>query len=341
MRRSRTLIKTRSGFIAERFYMPKLPTHWIFAEDVYRRMPSSWRIRRAVDRYPYVYRYGAVAPDTPFYLHWGPGSRILNRQAEEFHERGGGLERFLTSALQERPAAGAEQRLALASGIFTHAAADAVFHPMIYYVSGSGTEEAECRHHRMEGFIDLYFSRNFSQAQAVRLEQVLQGLEVDTDTVLNWLADIFELDRRRHRPHLRTALWCNVLILNLFINRGARFLAGRLAPVSPAGLKAYLVHFYPHRLPPWEQLFPDPIAYRNPATGLPYQTGMAELGKTAVDIAFDVLEKIEAGECRLSALFPNGWNLHTGIANRPKNAMRFFDTARPLREILGVDPDQG
>ncbi len=319
--------------------MPKLPTHWIFAEDVLRRMPAGWAVRRAVDRYPNLYRYGAVAPDTPFYLVWGPGSRFLNRHAEDFHETGGGLERFVASTLGRRTAA-AEQRMALAAGILTHAAADAVFHPMIYYFSGSGTDEAECRHHRLESFIDLYFSRNFLRPEVSLLEPILQGLEVDSGTLLDWLADLFELDRRRHRPYLRLALGCNGLFLRLFRNRGARLLAGRLAPVSRPGLKAYLVHFYPRRLPPWERLFPAPMAYHNPATGLPYQPGIAELGKTAVDTAFDVLEKYEAGKWRLSALFPNGWNLHTGIASRPKNAMCFFDTGRPLREILGVDPGQ-
>ncbi|MCF8051632.1 MAG: zinc dependent phospholipase C family protein [Desulfobacterales bacterium] len=316
--------------------MPKLPTHWIFAEDVLHRMPPGWAVRRAVDRYPNLYRYGAVAPDTPFYLFRGPGSRILNRQAEGFHETGGGLESFLASALGRRTAA-PKQQMALAAGILTHAAADAVFHPMIYYFSGSGTDEAECRHHRLESFIDLYFSRNFLRPEVSLLEPILQGLEVGSDTLLGWLADLFELDRRRHRPHLRLALGCNGLFLRLFRNRGARLLAGRLAPVSPAGLKAYLVHFYPCRLPPWERLFPEPITYRNPATGLSYRPGMAELGKTAVDTALDVLERFEAGKWRLSVLFPNGWNLHTGIASRPKSAMRFFDTSRPLREIIGVD----
>jgi hypothetical protein len=231
--------------------------------------------------------------------------------------------------------------MALAAGILTHAAADAVFHPMIYYFSGSGTDKAECRHHRLESVIDLYFSRNFLRPEVSLLEPILQGLEVGSDTLLGWLADLFALDRRRHRSYLRLALGCNGLFLRLFRNRGARLLAGRLAPVSPAGLRAYLVHFYPCRLPPWERLFPAPICYRNPATGLPYKQGIAELGNTAVDTAFDVLERFEAGRRRLSALFPNGWNLHTGIASRPKSAMRFFDASRPLREIIGVDSDQG
>lgn len=317
--------------------MPKLPTHWIFAEDVLRRMPAGWAVRRAAERYPNLYRYGAVAPDTPFYLVWGPGSRILNRQAEDFHETGGGLERFVASTMEKRPAAGAEQRLALAAGIFTHAAADAVFHPMIYYFSGSETDEAECRHHRLESFIDLYFSHNFSRSEASLLEPILQGMEVGGGTLLGWLADLFELDRRRHRAHLRLALGCNAFFLRLFRNRGARLLFGRLAPVSPAGLKAYLAHFYPCRLPRWERLFPEPIDYRNPATGLPYRMRIAEMGKTAVDTAFDVLEKLEAGQWRLRALFPNGWNLHTGIAARPMAAMRFFDTSRSLREVIGID----
>lgn len=319
--------------------MPKLPTHWIFAEDVYRRMPSGWALRRAVDRYPNIYRYGAVAPDTPFYLLWGPGSRILNQKAEEFHDRGAGIERFLAAAMAGTGTADAEQRMAFIAGVFTHAAADTVFHPMIYYFAGSGAEKTEWRHHRIEAFMDLYFSRNFSRPEVSLLDQILQVLEIDSETLLGWLADLFELDRRRHRHDLRLALGLNVLFLRLFRNPGARRLAGRLAPVSPAGLKAYLVHFYPHRLPAWERLFPKPIVYRNPATGLSYQTCIEELGKTAVEIAFDVLEKIEAGERRLSALFPNGWNLHTGIASRPKIAMRFFDTDRPLREILGMDPD--
>ncbi len=320
--------------------MPKLPTHWIFAEEVYRRMPHHWQIRRAVDRYRYVYRYGSVAPDTPFYLHWGPGSGILNRHAEEFHEKGGGLERFLATALSKPGGNKTEPQLAFAAGVLTHAAADTVFHPMIYYFSGSGMLQAEWRHHRMEGFIDLYFSRNFSKAVAVRLEQVLQGMEVNTDTLLGWLADLFDLDRRAYRPCLRASLWWNEFFLNLFIHRGARLLADRFAPGAPDGLRQYLAHFYPYRLPDPKRLFPNPITYRNPATGQWFEMRIEEMGDAVVDASLDILKKVEAGGYRIAAMFPDGWNLHTGIADRPKSAMCFFDAGRPLREILGVEPGQ-
>jgi hypothetical protein len=124
----------------------------------------------------------------------------------------------------------------------------------------------------------------------------------------------------------------------LFINRGARLLAGKVAPVAPGGLRAYLAHFYPYRLPSLERLFPEPITFRNPATGHPRTMRLEEMGYTAVKTALEVLQKIEAGEHRLAALLPGGWNLHTGLADQPMSSMRFFETDRPLDKIIGVDP---
>jgi hypothetical protein len=154
--------------------------------------------------------------------------------------------------------------------------------------------------------------------------------------LIDWMALLFGLDRNRHRLHFYRALKRNVLFLKLFINRPARLLAGWVAPNAPAALKAYLAHFYPYRLPPPGRLFPDPIPYRNPATGRPEKKRIEEMGKEAVDNALAVLERIEAGGCRIRDLMPDGWNLHTGIGALPKAAMSFFDTDRPLREIIGL-----
>jgi len=308
--------------------LPKLLTHWIFAEDLRQRLPSNGAVARAVNRHPNLYRYGAVAPDTPFYLLWGPGSRTLNAHAEAFHETGAGLERFLRDT-------GSERRLALAAGVFSHAAADAVFHPMVYYFSSAGTGRARSRHHRLEAWIDLYFSRNFKRPEVSRLDHILRGLEVDVGTLIGWLAVLFDLDLRRHRRHLQRALRRNVCFLRLFSNRAARLLAGWAFPISPDGLRAYLAHFYPLQPPPPERLFPAPIAYRNPATGEPHRRCIDEMKQEAIDDALVLCQKMQAGEHRLSVLMPRGWNLHTGIGARPKAVMTFFDTDVPVRQLVG------
>ena len=316
--------------------MPKLLTHWVFAEDLWRRMPADWRVRKAVDRNPNIYRFGTVLPDTPFYLLWGPGARDLHRQAEIFHERGAGIEGFLASIGPTPESAAAEKRLALVAGIFCHATVDAAFHPLVYYYSGFGTSLARWRHHRLEGLIDLYFTRNFKRPDIRRLDEILQGADIDIATLVEWMARLFDLDRIRHRGHFQRALQRNVLFLNCFINRPARLLAGLAVPVAPPALKAYLAHFYPYRLPQPGQLFPEPVAFRNPATGRWKKRRIGEMGKEAVDAALAVMGAIEAGEVRLSALLPAGWNLHTGIGSRPKAAMTVFDTGSAVDEIAGL-----
>jgi hypothetical protein len=315
--------------------LPKLLTHWVFAEDLRRGMPADWRVRKAVDRNPNLYRLGAILPDTPFYLLWGAGARDLYRQAERFHERGAGIERFLATVGPAAGSAATEQRLALAAGIFCHATADAVFHPMVYYFSGFGTSAARCRHHRLEVCIDLHFTRNFKRPEIQRLDEILRGVEVDNDLLVEWIAQIFDLDYCRHRGHLLRALRRNVLFLKCFVNRPARLLAGKVALAAPAALKAYLVHFYPYRLPPPGQLFPEPVVFRNPATGRWIKRRIDEMGKESVDAALAVTGAVESGEVRLSALLPEGWNLHTGVGSRPKSAMTFFDTGPAVDEIAG------
>jgi hypothetical protein len=328
VRRQPHFHKSAQRFYCGAFFLPKLLTHWIFAEDLRQRLPSNGAVARAVNRHPNLYRYGAVAPDTPFYLLWGPGSRTLNAHAEAFHETGAGLERFLRNT-------GSERRLALAAGVFSHAAADAVFHPMVYYFSSAGTGRARSRHHRLEAWIDLYFSRNFQRSEVSRLDSILEGLEVDIGTLIDWLAVLFDLDPRRHRRHLQRALRRNVYFLRLFSNRAARLLAGWAFPISPDGLRAYLAHFYPLQPPPPERLFTAPIAYRNPATGEPHRRRIDEMKQEAIDDALALCQKMQAGEHRLSVLMPRGWNLHTGIGAQPKAAMTFFDTDVPVRQLVG------
>ncbi len=310
--------------------MPKLLAHEIFAEDVRRRMPAQWKLRRLVERYPNLYRFGAMLPDVPFFLLWGPGSGAFHRQAERFHENGAEIERFLASALAGTEEA--EKRLAVAAGIFCHAAADAVFHPMVYYYSGAGTDGARWRHHRLEGFIDIHFSRNFTRCPPFYLEPLVQGLEAEIDTLIGWMARIFALER--HRRRFYPALRRNALFFRLFSSPAARRIAGWAAPAAPVWLKAYLAHFYPYRLPSG-RLFADPIAYRNPASGSLRQWRIEEMAREVSDAALAVLARIETGEYRIRSLLPDGWNLHTGIGALPKSAMVFFDTARPLRDIVG------
>lgn len=124
--------------------MPAAYTHFSIAKVVLQRMPKE--LQKAVS-FPEMYFFGAQGADFCFFYRAFRPSEI--NFGRFLHNRGS-YEFFRTLL----PCAGREKALfSYALGYITHYAADCVFHPYVYHLSG----KSPLKHSQAEGALDFYF----------------------------------------------------------------------------------------------------------------------------------------------------------------------------------------
>ncbi|MBQ8885321.1 MAG: zinc dependent phospholipase C family protein [Clostridia bacterium] len=127
--------------------MPAAYTHYLIASEVFHRLPE--RIKCSVLS-PRLYVFGAQGADFCFlYRALNPAELNFGR----FLHGNGGLPFFNVLALF---AAQDPVLFSYALGYITHYAADCVFHPYVYYVSGN----SRLKHSRTEGALDAHFRKS-------------------------------------------------------------------------------------------------------------------------------------------------------------------------------------
>ncbi len=136
--------------------MPRELTHWLVAEEVADRLPAG-PLADAIRAHRDAYLLGAVAPDSPFYALLGQQHEVLQRVASAIHGADG------SNTLGWVPEVASADGWAFVAGVCTHVATDVVFHPFVYYYSGSWKADdprirdgAAIRHVRLETAIDEY-----------------------------------------------------------------------------------------------------------------------------------------------------------------------------------------
>lgn len=324
--------------------MPKYLTHWMLAEDAALTLDETSRLRQVILRHPNLFMAGAVIPDAPFYLLFGPGRLTMPRAAESFHDTRENSFGSIPVVLNAGPARDRDRRLALSLGVLTHIAVDAAFHPFVYYVSGSSLSggidprTARYRHHTLETYLDLFFSRNFLRPKKRFFSGVLAGIEMDRPAFLDALAGLFSLKGPEKSRTLARALRMNGFFQRLFSFPALLSPLKGIDRIGGGRLKPHLAHFFPRRLPSPDRLFRRQYDYRHPVTGAPVCRGVAEMGGQAVATLSDLFRKLEAtpgGDAAAAiAALPDGPNLYTGMVGRGKSDMGFFDPTETLGNLI-------
>ena len=135
--------------------MPAAYTHFSIAKAVLQRLPKD--LQNAVSS-PEMYFFGAQGADFCFFYRAFRPSEI--NFGRFLHNRGS--YGFFHTLL---PCAGRDKGLfSYALGYITHYAADCVFHPYVYHLSG----KSPVKHSRAEGALDFYFRRKDAEKEDLK-----------------------------------------------------------------------------------------------------------------------------------------------------------------------------
>lgn len=333
--------------------MPKEITHIHISELVARGCTQA--AAAILERHPRIYDWGAVSPDLFYYdisIPWlekkGPvawGEIIHGRDGEDTTAH---LHLLIERARQLRPTDGrrSDALFALVAGYLTHFAADTIFHPYVYSLSGnyyaadlSERRTAESLHRLFETGLDLHILRE--RGETLRQFGLTARIRMSPDerqTVLDALADAL---REAHRPSLDASRTRRLahrayrrslgIISSFQWQLPMRLLIG-LSRLTGAHLKSIARAGYgPH--PELAQVdYRDPGEAPHPITGEPLRGKTEELirrsaerGTGYVNAAFAWYSASGAGE-RERRAFRKAvppLSLNNGMEAMPTRAMRY------------------
>ena len=288
--------------------MPKELTHWYLAARCADRLALSRTGSvpgEVLSRNVGAYLIGAIAPDILYYarragrfrdaadkVHGANGensygflSRLLPGQADSGERTGS----------REGIDPGLEQTFSLVCGILTHIAADAMFHPLVYFYCGYsqgeevGTQapsESTERHWIFETCMDLYVRSMEESGESPRLSAMIGSSNVQRALLYRDLSLLFFGEPRKHRVPIEQALRRHARLQRIFESPVAARLL-RLAARRRSGVTRFLGLSYPAQRDRSLDAFRRTIVYTHPVTGETQHATFDDLVGRAVDAAVE------------------------------------------------------
>jgi hypothetical protein len=215
-----------------------------------------------------LFLLGAVGPDYLFYYLFGPELERFRAAAMVLHGSDGGDTLAVLARTAERYGEKIPDGvLAFLYGYACHVAADAVFHPLVLYFVGKGTEVARYNHHLFESVLDLYVTEVVRPASVPRrLRDLTAGMEMGRTDFLDLLGAVSFGGGDYDREALAKCLRRYELLQAAFWNPAGQAAARLLAGWKP-GLRHFEPSFYQKRFHEMAPAFGRPLAYRHPVTG--------------------------------------------------------------------------
>jgi len=152
--------------------MPKEATHWILAEHAWQAMPGGL-LKAEIQENKALYYLVAIVFDTPYYSLTGKNRSNLLVAAMRLHgyQASTPFNPFVLLARSSEILS--EGYRPFLAGALTHAAADAVFHPPIFYFSGHGVPAPDGKQAYLLPFDG---NPNYASNSAYDLEQLYSNL---------------------------------------------------------------------------------------------------------------------------------------------------------------------
>jgi len=307
--------------------MPKEITHWLLASEVASGLRGT-AFREPLERYKNILRIGAVAHDAPYYYlrgdrdrRFGDLPRKLHGTVDDAYELIGALLSFTL----ERPSGERNPLFAFLVGLVTHLFADALLHPMIFYLTGpydhhnfKSATIARQDHRRLETLIDIHLAGGYERLRDYSLASFIGAAEAPLGEIYR-LAGTAWLEPGKESGFaegMTSAFRLFAFMQGLFRNPVLGRLSYRLFPFVPSIVREILALVYSPQLLRYEERIVGKIPYRHPCSGREQAHEIDVLFRQAVEqsIAF----------CRgLEPLLDSG-------------------AKRPARLILpAIDPDLG
>lgn len=331
--------------------MPRDLTHVILADDVFERLPAD--MGKCIRANKTAYHMGAVSPDSFLF---GSDSKLSTRMHGGLGDdtRGVVLE-MLDDVRGEKNKKLQERKKAFVFGYLTHMAADAVFHPFVYSVSGSQVPEnnpdeehvrlAKTRHRYVETWLDMHFINkkgyDFDNFRPLRkiVADVPNRREMTDFFCKNYQKNFGIKDdlNKTFKNSMTIQLFLGKVTKNQTLGKVLRrldnFLDGRL------GMAVSGFYQKDRKIP---EKLTEFTSYRHPVTGKMVYTSLDGLTQSAVDRAATMIaaaDRYIASGNRKDFLYavPNV-NLDTGIVNTRLSDIKL---AEPLAvsELKGMKLD--
>jgi len=259
--------------------LPKEVTHWLIAEETAKNLGDNVAGESALT-YPSSRAFGAIYPDILFY--W-PEKEGKPSPAHYYHGLEGKDSYYLLrqAALHVKDANHPGPWLAFLVGLASHVAADMVFHPLVYYLTGNYEDRDQknrCRaivaHRQLECLMDIFFAGR-KKLRHMKLKEVVAHLELP-------FYDLARLD-----PAVSSifpqALKNFIRLQNLFahplLTRGLAL----FNPLLPESWQMISALFYHRALDRRLSRLNSPLSYLHPVTGEGELVTMKELFHRAVE----------------------------------------------------------
>lgn len=281
--------------------MPKEITHWLICSKTADLLRGT-KAGDATFHNPNALKLGAVFLDVFFFLttkkiyipYKDLAHKLHGVNGEDTYE----LVRHLITAAKDCPYK--EQILAFIAGVITHIHADAVFHPMVYYMTGdcennnlAARSKAIQRHRMLETLIDMYFMKETPQAENVTLKKILDGLEFPLSHLLSRLSKAMGPSFHSLPEVTIRALKNFHIMVQLSQRERLAGLLFTISPVLPRGLREIASLFYSPQLYSYIPVIEGLLEFRNPITGKEQKATLQNLFEQSVQRSIALIEKID------------------------------------------------
>lgn len=287
--------------------MPRELVHWTVLETARTRLDPQSAVYRSLQLGSATARLGAIIHDVPYY--YRRGHDRFETIAESLHGTAGEDTltpiRTLSRVVLDAPPGSRDKTWPLVLGMLTHIAADIVFHPLVFYLTGNYHDPdpeqrhfAQTRHRLFETHLESWMLAQRPPLETRVVGQVIRraGPLHDTFSILDeslnektlglggdvapppgrWMAAVTE-HARYQRLFLSPAL-------------GAAIRIGRY--VAPRPLRPIDALFRFGREPSSPKL-EGLLEYRNPATGAQRRATLAQLLEEAIDLSVTLIKRWE------------------------------------------------
>lgn len=326
--------------------MPKELTHWHIAEKAFQHLKSDSILKQLISTHKNSYLAGAVIMDTPFYLLHGKGSSAMFCLANQVHDTPSSSLSFTKRAISIFLPKIPNPVLAFLLGALSHVYADAAFHPMVYYFSGTGhgndkkkNKTAQYRHHTLETYLDLYYlEKGLFLPQYFYVSRLFKQVEMNKAPLMAVLRQFFSIQNETELYFLKKAINMHMLLQRLFdwnLLKVGLFSANRLLGLNMDHLVS---SFYPINKPKPKTTFLNPFKYQNPVNGEHYCQTIDAIAKNAhheIIKSFDIIEH-HFNKGTLPKAFDAliGPNLYSGLMGFQISDMRHFNTTIDVKNLI-------
>jgi hypothetical protein len=317
--------------------MPKEITHWLVSEAVSKKLEGTCFEAPLRDNTNLLH-LGAIIHDVPYYyLKADVDSRFgslpirLHGTVDDAREL---VETFLRHLLAQ-PEKERTQLTAFLVGLITHLFADALMHPLIFYLTGPYHDPdfrrrtvARQQHRMLEALIDMCLVGGYSQIRGYSLAAYIRNAEMPLQRLHEhlekaWLGDE---DTERFAEGLQSSFRLFSFLQFLCRSRFFGSLAPVVFPVVPSSVREVLALVYSPKQMSQCWRIEGEIPCRHPSTGELRAHRIVDLFREAVDRSAEFCLAIEP-VFRPGPNPPPSWSLPAvdpSLSLDPEHPLRFY-----------------